>query len=93
MHLLDLILISLRTLGKNKLRSGLTVLGVVIGAWPSEPDLAATSNLADLPAYAGAPLLGCLPSGIGRLGREEFLCAARASLGPALGGCWQSPHT
>src|SRR5271166_6173327 len=31
MHLLDLILISLRTLSKNKLRSGLTVLGVVIG--------------------------------------------------------------
>ncbi len=31
MEVLDLILISLRTLGKNKLRSGLTVLGVVIG--------------------------------------------------------------
>jgi putative ABC transport system permease protein len=31
MHLLDLVLISLRTLGKNKLRSGLTILGVVIG--------------------------------------------------------------
>jgi putative ABC transport system permease protein len=31
MDMLDLIVISLRTLGKNKLRSGLTILGVVIG--------------------------------------------------------------
>jgi putative ABC transport system permease protein len=31
MGLLDLLAISLRTLGKNKLRSGLTILGVVIG--------------------------------------------------------------
>src|SRR5262245_12559870 len=31
MNLIDLMLISLKTLAKNKLRSGLTILGVVIG--------------------------------------------------------------
>jgi dethiobiotin synthetase len=74
-------------------RRGLTVMGVVIGAWPSDPDLAAISNLADFPDYAGAPLLGCLPSGIGRLSREEFLSVARTSLAPDLGGSWQSSQS
>ena len=34
---------------------GLTCRGVVIGAWPADPDLAARCNLEDLAAYAGAP--------------------------------------
>jgi putative ABC transport system permease protein len=44
--LLDLLVISLRTLGKNKLRSGLTVLGVVIG-------IAAVTTMVSLGQSAG----------------------------------------
>jgi dethiobiotin synthetase len=71
--------------------SGLRCLGVVIGAWPSQPDLAATANLGDLPSYADAPLLGALPERSGALGRAEFLDVATAGLAPALGGTWQLP--
>jgi len=39
-------------------RRGLNVGGVVIGSWPADPDLAALSNLEDLPVAAGAPLPG-----------------------------------
>ena len=46
MRLIDLILISLRTLAKNKLRSGLTVLGVVIG-------IAAVTTMVSLGQGAG----------------------------------------
>lgn len=67
-------------------RRGLNVLGVVIGSWPSEPDLAARSNLADLPVAAGAPLLGVLPGGLAQCGREEFLGQARRGLSPWFGG-------
>ena len=60
--------------------------GVVIGSWPAAPDLAAQLNLHDLPAYAGAPVLGRLPEGASRLTAGAFLAAARAGLAPALGG-------
>jgi len=52
--------------------------GVVIGAWPRRPDLAARCNLEELALYAGAPLLGRLPEGAGRLAGDRFLAAARA---------------
>lgn len=42
-------------------RRGLTCLGIVIGAWPRDPDLAAECNLQDLTQIA--PLLGKLPEG------------------------------
>ncbi|RSD22951.1 dethiobiotin synthase [Amycolatopsis eburnea] len=67
-------------------KRGLTVAGVIIGAWPAEPDLAALSNLEDLPVAAGAPLLGVLPAGLGAASRDEFLAAARGGLSPWFGG-------
>jgi dethiobiotin synthetase len=72
-------------------RRGLTCPGVVIGAWPAEPDLAARCNLADLPATSGVPLLGVLPAGAGALTPERFAAVARHSLAPELGGGWQTP--
>ena len=60
----------------------LVCAGVVVGAWPAAPDLAAHCNLEDLPAYAGAPLLGRLPAGAAALGREAFLAMAHQSLSP-----------
>ncbi|MGH3754168.1 MAG: dethiobiotin synthase [Pseudonocardiaceae bacterium] len=59
---------------------GLHGVGMVIGAWPAEPDLAARCNLADLPAVTGLPLLGALPAGAGHLTAAEFLPVARRGL-------------
>jgi dethiobiotin synthetase len=50
--------------------------GVVVGAWPQQPDLAARCNLEDLAVYAGAPVLGRLPENAGRLAPVPFLAAA-----------------
>jgi dethiobiotin synthetase len=66
---------------------------VVIGAWPPEPGLAERANLADLPGYAGVPLLGAVPAGAGRLSPAEFSAMALASLAPPLGGRRASPVT
>jgi dethiobiotin synthetase len=60
---------------------GVRCHGLVIGAWPAQPDLAAECNIDDLPVYTGRPLLGRLPDGAGHLGRGEFLRAALAGLG------------
>ncbi len=70
---------------------GLACAGVVVGAWPADPDLAARCNLADLPAVTGVPLLGAVPDGAGRLGPEGFARVARHGLAPQLGGGWQTP--
>lgn len=67
-------------------RRGIECIGVVVGRWPAEPDLAARSNLIDLPVVAGAPLLGVLPDGIADLPQEEFRAIAARSLSPWFDG-------
>ena len=51
---------------------GLHVHGLVIGAWPADPDLAATQNLLDLPAMTGVPVIGRIPEGVGDLSEPAF---------------------
>jgi dethiobiotin synthetase len=73
-------------------RRGLKCVGVVIGAWPTQPDLAARCNLVDLPAVTGVPLLGAVPDGAGTLEATAFARLARHGLAPELGGAWQTPE-
>jgi dethiobiotin synthetase len=67
-------------------RRGIECAGIVIGSWPAEPDLASRCNLDDLPAVAGAPLLGAVPAGAAALTRPKFLDMALHALAPELGG-------
>lgn len=69
---------------------GVTCAGVVIGAWPRDPDLAERCNLADLPAVTACALLGAVSAGAGELSPAEFATVARHSLSPVLGGEWHT---
>jgi dethiobiotin synthetase len=73
-------------------RRGIESIGVVVGRWPAEPDLAARCNLTDLPVAAGAPLLGVLPDGIADLPPDAFRAIAAESLSPWLDGSFD-PET
>ncbi|HWT24393.1 MAG TPA: AAA family ATPase, partial [Solirubrobacteraceae bacterium] len=59
---------------------GVACAGLVVGAWPAEPDLAARCNLEDLEDYAGAPVVGRLPAGAGGLDRARLLAAAKETI-------------
>uniref|UniRef100_UPI000CD4A534 dethiobiotin synthase n=2 Tax=unclassified Streptomyces TaxID=2593676 RepID=UPI000CD4A534 len=63
---------------------GLTCRGVVVGSLPAEPGLAERCNLTDLPEVAGAPLLGRVPAGAGRLDPAVFRDRAGSWLDGAL---------
>ncbi|MBT2540853.1 ATP-dependent dethiobiotin synthetase BioD [Streptomyces sp. ISL-44] len=79
------------TLTAEALRArDLTALGVVVGSWPSSPDLAARCNLADLPKSSGAPLLGAIPEGSGTLPPPLFRASSPTWLSPTLSGTWSA---
>ena len=63
---------------------GIECAGVVIGAWPTQPDLACVTNVRDLTELIGGPLSGVLPEGMGGLPPEQFAEVARAGPVPAL---------
>ncbi|MFI1411897.1 dethiobiotin synthase [Streptomyces sp. NPDC020707] len=76
--------------GRELRARGLDLLGVVIGSWPDEPDLASLCNVVDLPVVAGAGLLGALPAGAGGVPVAAFRAAAGGWLAPELGGTWDA---
>jgi dethiobiotin synthetase len=69
---------------------GIPLAGLVIGAWPAEPDLARRCNIRDLETLGARPLSGVLPERAAALQPAEFLAAARAGLAPALGGTFDA---
>jgi len=67
---------------------GIRLSGLVIGAWPAVPDLAAQENVVDLEAIAGGPLGGALPERAPE--HPDFLSTARHGLGPPYGGLFDA---
>lgn len=63
------------TVGALRAR-GLEPAGLVIGAWPAEPDLAERCNADDLPRVTGLPVLATIPAGAGALTPSAFRAAA-----------------
>jgi len=69
---------------------GIQCEGIVIGAWPVDPDLACRSNIRDLETLAARPLSGALPAGAAHVRPADFLTLSRAGLGPSLGGTFDA---
>ncbi|HEY5856929.1 MAG TPA: dethiobiotin synthase [Aldersonia sp.] len=53
--------------------SAVDCAGLLIGAWPAEPDLAARCNLIDLPEVTGIAIAGSIPEGVGTLPTQQFV--------------------
>ena len=69
---------------------GLASAGVVVGSWPTSPDLASRCNLRDLEAISGGRLRGVLPESAAQLGQFEFGQAAYEGLDQSLQGCFDA---
>jgi dethiobiotin synthetase len=64
--------------------------GIVIGSWPTRPDLATRCNVSDLAAMApDGALAGVLPAGMATV--RDFRKQARAALAPRWGGTFDWP--
>ncbi|MDV8002197.1 dethiobiotin synthase [Rhodococcus sp. IEGM 1408] len=72
--------------------AGLHCAGTVLGAWPTEPDLAERCNLEDLPRLTGVPVLGRVPAGAGRLAPDEFAQRAPGWFDDDALAALQTPH-
>lgn len=59
-------------------RAGVICAGLILGSWPAAPDLAARTNLGELPGVTGVPIFGRIPAGAGKMGRRDFTAAAPA---------------
>lgn len=55
--------------------AGVRCAGLVIGAWPADPDLAAECNREDLTRVTGVDIVGVVPAGVGSWDHERFSAA------------------
>ncbi len=56
--------------------AGVECAGLIVGSWPSEPDLAAQCNLDDLPRVTRVDIVGSIPEGAGTYARDRFIASA-----------------
>ena len=64
---------------------GVEPTGLVIGSWPTDPDLAEQTNRDELPRVTGVPVIGVIPAGAGSRDRLAFTMAAPRWLAPDAG--------